>query len=151
TAAGQYDGYVAKYSPAGRLLWARDLASSSGNYVDGWGVTVDGAGNVYVNGWFTGTATIGTTSLTSAGGEDLYVAKLDSTGTALWAVDFGGSGTFEEPGGLAVDGAGNVYVTGLFEGTAAFGGVSLTSAGGDDVFVAKLTSAGTVAWAKRFG
>src|SRR5207244_105765 len=53
TAAGDYDGYIAKYSPAGRLLWARDLGSSSGNYVDGWGITVDPAGNVYVSGWFT--------------------------------------------------------------------------------------------------
>jgi hypothetical protein len=150
TAAGSYDGYVAKYSPAGRLLWARDLAGSGQNYFYGWGVAADATGNVYVNGWFTGTASIGNTTLTSAGGEDVAVAKLDVSGTVLWARSFGGSGN-EEPGGIAVDSAGNVYLAGFFEGTAAFGGTTLTSAGGDDVFVAKLTSAGTVSWAKRLG
>ena len=54
--------------------------------------------------------------------------------------------------GIAVDSVGNALVTGWFKGTVTFGdGTSLTSRGGLDVFVMKVTSAGSVAWAMKFG
>src|SRR6516165_4971092 len=116
----------------------------------GTGVAADGAGNVYVSGTLWGTATFGTVSLTSAGGTDAFVAKLDSAGNVPWAKHLGGAG--DDAGvGIAVDGSGNAYVTGVFSGTATFGTVSLTSAGDTDIFVAKLDGAGNVAWAKRMG
>ena len=59
--------------------------------------------------------------------------------------------------GVAVDGSGNVYTTGFFEGTADFdpenvtAGDTLVSAGGSDIFVSKLDSAGNFVWAKQMG
>jgi hypothetical protein len=52
---------------------------------------------------------------------------------------------------VAVDGAGNVLLTGDFDGTVDFGGGPLTSAGSDDIFVAKLDAQGNHLWSKRFG
>ncbi len=85
--------------------------------------------------------------LTSNGGLDIFVAKLDTSGNGVWAVHFGGAGDERDPR-VAVDPAGDVYVTGTFTGQIAFGAVNLVSMGDIDVFVAKLHgSDGSVAWA----
>jgi hypothetical protein len=146
TAAGTYDGFVAKYAPSGNLVWVRHLASSSGNELDVYGVSVDAAGNVFVPGSFSGTAAIGGTSLSSTAGYDGFVAKLDSSGTFLWAQTLGSGNT--DAYNVALDGAGNIYVAGDVTGPATFGGTSFGSANG---LVAKLSSSGTVLWAKGVG
>jgi hypothetical protein len=151
TSAGNYDGYVAKYSPTGGLIWVRQLVSSGSDSCDGYGVAVDGSGNVYVSGDFSGTATLGGTTLTNPTGYAGFAAKLDPAGTVLWARALALGNDGGDAYRLAPDGAGNVYAIGDFQGTVSFGGTTLTSAGGYDVYVAKLTSAGTVAWAKRLG
>jgi hypothetical protein len=85
--------------------------------------------------------------LTSNGGLDIFVAKLDTSGNGVWAVHFGGAGDERDPR-IAVDPAGDVYVTGTFTGQIAFGAVNLVAMGDIDVFVAKLRgSDGSVAWA----
>ena len=119
---------------------------------------VDGSGNLYTTGYFQGTVDFdpgaGTSSLTSAGGNDVFVSKLDSAGNFVWAVRFGSSGG-EIAYGIAVDGSGNVYTTGYFSGTVDFdpgaGTSNLTTGGGNDVFISKLTSSGNFVWAKSFG
>ena len=63
-------------------------------------------------------ATFGSTILTSSGGKDIFVAKLSSSGSWLWAVKAGGSGV-DGGDAIAVDSSGNSYVTGYFGGTAA--------------------------------
>jgi fibronectin type 3 domain-containing protein len=72
-------------------------------------------------------------------------------GTYDWATHSGGSIAPDEGMAIAADSAGNSYVTGDFNGSAAFGSITLNSAGTRDVFVAKYGVNGTVAWAKRFG
>jgi hypothetical protein len=99
----------------GELVWARSFGS---NGLDqGEGVAVDGAGNVYTTGRFSGIVDfdpgIGTHNLTSAGGFDIFVSKLDSAGNLVWVRSFGGT-DFDEGWGVAVDGSGNVYTTGAF-------------------------------------
>lgn len=85
--------------------------------------------------------------LTSNGGLDIFVAKLDTSGDGVWAVHFGGTADERDPR-IAVDPAGDVYITGTFTGQIAFGAVNLVSMGDIDVFVAKLHgSDGSVAWA----
>src|SRR6185503_12423147 len=109
----------------------------------------DGSGDVYTTGFFQGTADLdpggGTFNLTSAGGNDVFVSKLDSSGAFAWAVRWGG--TSDDLGrSMTVDGSVNVYTTGIFQGTADFdpggGTFNLTSAGSNDVFVSKLDSSG---------
>jgi Ca2+-binding RTX toxin-like protein len=142
------DAFVAKLDSNGTALWAAQMGGSLDDGVPN--VEVDGAGNVYVCGAIWGTATIAGTALTSAGPHDGYVAKFSSAGALLWVRQLGGAeGLYVS--GLAVDAAGDVYATGLFLGTAQFGATSLTSAGSTDVFVARLTSGGTVRWARQLG
>ncbi len=69
---------------------------------------VDGAGNVYVAGTFTGTAGIGPFNMTSAGDSDAFVTKLNANGSFLWANRYGDAS--KDTGvGVDVDAAGNVY------------------------------------------
>jgi len=132
---------------AQELFWVR----SPGNG-QGFGVAVDSSGNSYVTGAYAGTATFAPgVTLTAAGGNDIFVAKYDSTGTAVWAKSAGGTGG-EQGRAIALDGSGNSYVTGTYAGTATFApGVTLTAAGDNDIFVAKYNSTGTLVWATSAG
>ncbi|MDD4223506.1 MAG: T9SS type A sorting domain-containing protein [Candidatus Cloacimonetes bacterium] len=81
---------------------------------------------------------------------DIFAAKLDPAGNWLWAAGGGGSGN-ESGMDIAVDSAGNSYVTGNFYATATFGPHTLMSYGTDDIFAAKLDSAGNWLWAVKAG
>src|SRR5690606_28675629 len=111
----------------------------------------DSAGNVIVAGTFAGTADFGGGALTSASlSDDVFVAKLDPAGNHLWSRRFGDA--FADEGWrVAVDVNDNVVVTGHFQGSIDFGGGSLVSQGGFDVFVAKLDAMGDHLWSKRYG
>jgi hypothetical protein len=129
-------------------LWAKKAGGTSDDH--GQGIGVDASGNSYITGYFQGTATFGSTNLTSNGGYDIFVAKLDSSGNWLWAKNAGGTGS-DECYGIAVDDSGNSYVTGCFQGSAIFGSTTLTSNGSYDIFIAKLDSSGNWLWAKNAG
>ena len=116
-------------------------------------IAVDAAGNTYVTGSFSGTATFGAITLTSAGGDDIFGAKRTPAGAWQWATGAGGSD--DDYGlGVAVDGSGSVVVTGYFTSpTITFGATTLTNATRyyRDIYVAKLTSVGTWQWATGAG
>jgi hypothetical protein len=148
---GGNDAFVAKYAAAtGQVLWARHIAGS-GNEV-GYGVAVDGNGDVVVTGTFDQQADFGGGVLSSAGLSDIFVAKYaGSDGHYLWARRFGGPNS-DAGVALAVDSTGNVTVTGSFQGSVDFGGGPLSSVGGRDIFVAQYAgSDGRHLWSKRFG
>jgi hypothetical protein len=67
-----------------------------------------------------------------------------------WAKSAGGSGG-DYGQSIAVDADGNSYVSGYFEGTAIFGGTTLTSSGGTDIFIAKMNAVGNWQWVKQAG
>ena len=122
------DIFVAKYAGDGRLLWARteyilwDMEGANG-------IAVDGAGNSYVTGYFSGDAIFGPGEATEtalsreSGLNDVFVAGYDTDGNLLWARQAGGEGYSDYAGGegVAADGEGNVYITGYFVGPATFG------------------------------
>ncbi|WP_428662095.1 SBBP repeat-containing protein [Runella sp.] len=127
------------------------IASAGGTSVEqGQSIAVDGSGNVYITGYFSGTAAFGSTSKTSAGGYDIFVAKYNNSGSLQWVQTAGGTGS-DVGYGIAVDGSGNVYITGYFFGTATFGSTSKTSAGISDIFVAKYNTGGTLQWVQTAG
>lgn len=134
-------------APAWQWATTPTAGSSNGN-----STAVDAAGNVYVAGSFTGTATFGATTLTSAGSADVFVARLTPSGGYQWAKRAGGADS-DIATALAIDASGNIVVAGQFESApAAFGPNSLTGvAASVDVFVAKLNPAGTWQWAKSAG
>ena len=153
-----------------RVLMAADFLSAVGLGNDvgdssARGVATDAAGNTYMTGYFSGTVDFDPSCehsgdsdvLTSAGGNDIFVAKYAPDNTLRWAMRMGGStpntaGATDKGQDIDVDASGNVYVTGHFQNTSDFGSVTLTSAGNNrDGFIAKLDSSGTVVWANRWG
>jgi len=143
------DVFIAKYDISGNFIWAKKAGGT--NYDYGNGIATDPAGNVYVTGLFTGTATFGTLSITSTTVDyDVFIAKYDPNGNALW-VKRGGGSAWDVGSGITIDKLGNCYVTGAFRNTATFGTASLISAGNYDAFVAKYDSNGTFLWAKGSG
>ncbi|MCY2964401.1 MAG: YDG domain-containing protein, partial [Planctomycetota bacterium] len=144
--------------------------SGAGSFATGFGgaadvipekMTVDPAGNVYTIGRYTGSGDFdpgtGVTTLTSNGGADIYVTKMDSSGNLIWARSMGGSYTQDWGDGIGVDGSGNVYLTGYFQGSnvdfdPGAGTFLLSSAGSnrDAVFISKLDSSGNFVWARQF-
>lgn len=142
-----YDGFVAKLTDQGAtggFAWAQPAGGSGRD--EALALAVSGT-NVYLAGYFAGTAAFGSYTLTSAGSYDAFVAKLTdggSTGSYTWAQRAGGTDD-DRALELAVAGTG-VYVAGAFDSpTATFGTSVLTNAGSVtfDVYVARLADAGT--------
>ena len=151
TPSGQEGAYISKLDTNGNFVWATSIVGSS--YTQGVAVALGADGSLYATGDFAGSATLGTTVLTSAGLDDVYVAKLTSAGSFLWAESFGGP-NYDDAAGMAVGSDGSVYIVGYFQGTSNFnpgGTANLTSNGGYDVFISKLNSSGNYLWAKSFG
>ncbi|MCB0410357.1 MAG: SBBP repeat-containing protein [Flavobacteriales bacterium] len=144
TSTGIQDVFVQKLDASGNFLWAKSFGSNSSDY--GQSITVDASGNVYTTGYFNGTGDFDpgadTTNLTSSGGYDIFVQKIDGSGNFKWAKSFGGS-LYEYGWSITVDASGNVYTTGHFEGTVDFDPgadtANLTSVGNNAVFVHKLS------------
>jgi hypothetical protein len=147
TSAGDYDVFVAKLNVNGAWQWAK---SAGGTGFD-WSrsIAVDKEGNSYITGRFTNNATFGDIVLTGQGDFNVFVAKLNANGAWSWAVSGGGS--TDEGWAIELDADKNPYVTGHFQGPVSFGNTNLTCEGGDDVFVAKLSTAGTWQWATDSG
>ena len=141
----------ALFGVPGEALWFVQVNGSGTD--QGNGLATDTDGNIVVVGTFTGTFNLGGISLISAGGSDIYVAKLSAaTGTALWAKSFGGASTDTGKAvAVSADDGTSVVVTGTFQGTVNFGGQSIASAGNTDAFVLKLDTNGTHQWSKGIG
>ncbi|GAB2854206.1 T9SS type A sorting domain-containing protein [Hymenobacter ruber] len=153
--------FVARLSASGQWTQAVQLMQSRSNNAPSCvinSLAVDAAGTVTTLGTLIETATFGTTTLTSAGSYDIFVARLDAAGQWTQAVQAGGAAN-DIPGYLVLDAAGNAIVTGLF-GTyggftpspnATFGSLTLITAGAYDAFVAKLSPSGQWLQAVRGG
>ena len=144
------DIFVAKYNSTGTLQWVKQ-AGGEGAFNYGYGIAVDGSGNVFVTGYIAAATNFSGTTLTPVGNNDLFVAKYNSIGTFQWAIQAGASGKYCIGRGIAVDAAGNAVVTGEFQGATNFGGTTLTAIGNKDIFVASYNTAGTLLWAKQGG
>ncbi len=142
------DIYVAKLDTNGNWLW---VVSAGGTSSDtGVNISLDNYGNKYITGGFSGIADFGTTSITSNGGSNIYIAKLDINGNWLWAKRAGGTVGISSSG-ISYDNIGNCIICGYFSGIGDFGTISLTSTGSFDIFVAKLDANGNWLWAINAG
>jgi hypothetical protein len=111
------------------LLYSSYLGGSSFDVANA--VAVDGMGNVYVAGFTTSPdfPMDGAIQKAIGGSTDAFVAKLDPTGTQLLYATYLGGSSEDEAYGVAVDGGGNIYVTGSTL-SADFPGVPPQSDGG---------------------
>lgn len=150
---GGYDAFVAMLDPQGHGLWARgfgDAASAPMGDQLAYGVAVDGMGDVFVCGAFTNSLAVSTTTLTSGGGRDGFVARLDSTGKPSWVVAASGPGD-QAAFGVSADTRGDSVVEGAFQDTLTLANTTVTSHGGFDAFTALLGPGGGVSWITQAG
>lgn len=149
TNLGDSDIFLAKFDSNGNTIWAKHAGGTKPDSC--YRIVVDAQNNFYITGYYQGTASFGTINVTSSGSFETYAAKYDSAGNAQWVTSGGGTGT-DEGFGIAQDAAGNSYVTGYFSSsTATFGGQTIHTAGGNDIFTVKLSPSGTVLWARSAG
>jgi len=128
--------------------WERKAGSTANDV--GLTLAQDKSSNLYLTGYFSDKLIIGSDTLLNAGGQDIFLAKYDSSGTLLWVRGAGGSGN-DDGNALCVDDSNNVYVAGSIGTTAIFGSDTLTTFGIDDCFLAKYTPNGQLLWAKNMG
>ncbi|MCF8252986.1 MAG: hypothetical protein K9H61_03410 [Bacteroidia bacterium] len=142
--------FLAKYTSAGALVW---IQTAGGNGEDAASsVSVDNNGNSYVVGSFRNSANFGTTTVTSNGSDDAFIAKYNANGVLQWVRTLGGSGqdvafwtkTFDN---------GDVVATGYYHGNLSFSNSTqvLSSNGNSDIWVAKYASNGNLLWSASAG
>jgi len=142
--------FIVKYDGAGNVLWATSpVGSGSYNYCS---VATNTSGDFYVSGGFNSpNITFGTYSLFNSGSDNIFIAKYDGNGNAIWAKSVGGSGS-DNSLCIASDSFGDAIVTGNFNSpTVTFGTDTLTNPGGHNFFIAKFDGTGNVLWAKNAG
>lgn len=134
-------------------VWAQTFRWSkqgSSNNIQFRKTATDRWANVYVTGYFSGSAVFGTTTLVSNGVNDIFLAKYDSSGAFLWAVKAGSAGS-DYGYAVACDSTGSAYLVGSIGGNATFGNLSSFAAGPSDAFLAKYSSRGICVWVNRMG
>lgn len=156
-ANGNSDAFVASYDTNGGVRFAVGFGGAQRDR--GLGIAIDGSGNSYVTGSFRDTADFdpgpGVQSLVSAGNRDFFLASYTDTGGFRYAVGAGDTLDGDVGYGVAVDTAGNAFVTGSFSGTADFdpgpGVANLVGVFNDDIFLASYTTTGAFRFAHAFG
>lgn len=152
---GYYDAFLVQFNSSGVRQWATYYGGSGDD--QGYGLAADGSGNVNMIGYTasaSGIATTGASQNTFGGGYDAFLVQFNGSGTRQWATYFGGTnGEFGT--GIATDGLGKVYITGITgsrSGIATSGAYQAIFGGGTyDAFLAQFNSSGTRQWATYYG
>jgi hypothetical protein len=146
---GSSDAFVSKLNASGTaLVYSTYLGGE--NYDEGRSIALDSLGNAYLTGYTSSTGfpiISGTFDTSNNGGADVFVSKLNSSGTALVYSTYLGGGSEDYGYGIAIDSSGNAYVTGYTGSSTDFpttpGAYDTTSNGSWDVFMSKLNPSGT--------
>ncbi|WP_247235650.1 SBBP repeat-containing protein [Telluribacter sp. SYSU D00476] len=142
TSLGDSDMFIAKYNSSGDVVWSKKVGETGED--TGYGITVDNGGNIYVTGGLTKVPSDNSSSRPGT----VYIAKLSGTGDVQWELKGEGTNEYNKGKGIAVDGSGNIYVTGQIVGTLTFGTTTLAT-NNQEVFTLKLSSNGDVQWAQK--
>jgi len=128
--------------------WAFNIGNAASD--QGYDISNDAFGNVYITGWFSGTAQFGNQTLVSYGQQDIFLASYDSNGNLNWARQAGSSEN-DVSAGIAAMPNGDTYITGWFRGSCSFSGSSVASQGDYDMFIAKYNAYGDIQWVRSGG
>ena len=135
----------------GDHIWSRSFGGPV-HRQEGEAVAAGCDGRVAFTGQFEGTISVGTGRMTSAGGYDIFVRAPNTGGTSFGIFRTFGDADDQYAAGVACDSSGNAVLTGHFAGNLDFGGGPLASAGGFDIFLAKIEPLfGSHVWSKSFG
>ena len=132
-ANGFDDAFIRRYDAAGNLQWTRQLGTTA--FDDGYAVSADGLGSVYISGY-----TSGSLGGPHAGLGDAFVSKYDAGGNLEWTRQFG-TGSIDSSRGVSADGLGSVYISGQTKASIDAG----------DAFINKYDSAGNLLWTRTLG
>jgi hypothetical protein len=161
--SGSWDVFLVKYNSSGTGQWAARVGGTGDEAA--LKMAVDASGNSYIAGFYnSGTLTIfnsdGTTfgTLSNSGSNDCFIIKYNTNGTAQWAARMAGSAS-DLPLGVALDGSGNIYMTGecgsstltLFNSDGSSSGITVANSGGNDGFIVKYNNNGIAQWGARVG
>ncbi|MGB0838978.1 MAG: T9SS type A sorting domain-containing protein [Salibacteraceae bacterium] len=157
TSVGADDNFVVKLNTNGDLTWVKTFGGSGSEISDG--LVVDSDDNVYVSGKYQSTVDFdpgtGTHNLTSLGGSDIYILKLNALGNFVWAKTVGSANGDDNTWCSAIDASDNIFIAGHFYWTVDFnpgsGIYNKTSNGNRDAFLLKLDSDGDFVWVNTFG
>jgi gliding motility-associated-like protein len=161
TSGGSADMFIVKLASTGDFVWAGSVGGIG--YDKAFAIALDASDNVFTTGYFLSSSIdfdpgAGSAVLSLTGQQDAFVLKLDNNGNYQWAKKFGNTET-ERGHTIAIDGSGNVIITGGFSGyTASFdfdpGPATFTltpntTSGQSDIYICKLSNAtGDITWAK---
>ena len=156
TSGVSMDFFICKFNTNGEYVWAKKFESATAK--SGSAVGIDNNGNTYIAGTFAGTVdfdpSASTANLTSNGGNDNFICKLNANGEYVWVKSFGGTGA-ETVSGITFDSDNNIYSTGSFTGTVDFDPSTNTDAkvsnGNTDIFINKLDVDGNYVWTTCYG
>jgi hypothetical protein len=150
------DAFVAKYSPSGDIIWAKNFGGHNAD--NAYELSLDGMGHLYVTGNFDSAAVFGSLGVINSNGTkgpDAFLAKLDTAGNVIWVRTGGGPGTVSSGNeygySVVIDKSSNSWMAGSFQGTANFGGSQIISKGAEDLFIAKYNPSGDLLLLKRAG
>lgn len=147
---GNSDMYLTKFDAAGNVIWAKSGGGIS--FDEAFSCAADASGNIYMTGLYDSPSmVIGTSTVTNAGNQDVFLLKYNTSGNVVWAKSIGSS-AHDQGWGVTTDPSGNVYLTGTYYSSSiTFGTYTLTNAGNNDVFIAKYDASGNVLWANSTG
>jgi hypothetical protein len=145
------DAFITKLDSRGRIVFSTYFGGDRGD--QGNGIAIDSLRNVYVAGWTASTSGFpGSPTCAGCGSTDAFVAKLSASGgTLLYSKRIGGLGS-DQANGIAVDVAGNAYITGFTDSDNFPDSVGTLDANGADAFLVKLDPTGsTILFSKLIG
>jgi len=150
TSSGNNDIFLAKYSNDGVLQWVKKIGGSGDNR--GRAIAVDAAGNSYFSGSFSGTANFSGQNQTSSGGNDIFIAKYNTSGSRVWVRKAGGNKD-DRGRDITLDGAGNLYLTASYTQSANFSGTNISDATGSlySAALVKYNNSGNLLWVRSIG
>jgi hypothetical protein len=140
--------FLVKYDSNGNVIWAKQPICTGGGGAS-YSVATDKAGYIYITGWYGGTLTFGSSTISTIY-SDAFVVKYDSNGNVIWAkttVPLNNS-CEAQAYSITTDASCNIYITGYFGGTENFGTFAV-NCNYVSAFLTKYDSAGNALWAKQ--
>jgi hypothetical protein len=156
SSVGDLDIYILKLDMNGNFVWAKSTGGINADRA--FSIDLDASSNSYITGFFAATSDfdpgLGVVPVSSNGGSDIFILKLDASGNYVWVKTIGSTGD-DSGNTVTLDPQGNIYTVGTFSGPADFdpgaGVFNLPCAGATDAFLLKLNSAGNFTWAGQIG
>ncbi len=143
------DIVVGSYDLNGNIQWINTYGGTGDDRVEA--ICNDPSGNILVRGEISNTVSFGSFSLTSAGGQDVFLLKLNASGTPQWVKKEGGTGTEASNNRIMADGLGNIYVQGKTDASLTIGTRTITHTGAWGIYYLKYDALGNLKWVVNSG